>query len=59
MRIHSRMEKAATTQADKTALLRLKDLNLKGQFKKGVHSIVGEPLEQNVQKKGSSGPSHQ
>ena len=38
MRIHSRMEKAATTQADKTALLRLKDLNLKGQFKRGVHS---------------------
>ena len=33
MRIHSKMEKAASTQANRTALLRLKDLTLKGQFK--------------------------
>ena len=36
MRLYSRMEQAAPQQADRDALHRLKDLTLKGQFKRGV-----------------------
>ena len=38
LRIHSKIEKAASTQADKTALHQLKDHTRKGQFKVGVES---------------------
>ena len=36
MRLYSRMERAAPSKDDKAALQRLRDLTLKGQFKKGV-----------------------
>ena len=36
LRLYSRMEQAAPQQADREALHRLKDLTLKGQFKRGV-----------------------
>ena len=46
MRLYSRMERAAPSKDDKAALQRLRDLTLKGQFKKGVgDAMVLKDLE--------------